>query len=170
MPVGRNPEREPPTQASARVEGSSDTAPAHSRLWFRPVSFIVSERYACSVPKACSVGQNQPSVVSLHTGNNAAGFFRAAILRNPMNDDALLARVVVDPKVCRGRPYIRGTRIYIAIILFTLTQRLTPEQVIDHYPSLVLDDIRAAVAYATKLAEENGGVAVINDQSHNNLF
>ncbi|HJX09342.1 MAG TPA: DUF433 domain-containing protein [Candidatus Binatia bacterium] len=89
---------------------------------------------------------------------------------NPMNDDALLARVIVEPKVCRGRPHIRGTRIYIAIILDALFEGLTPEQVIDHYPSLVLDDIRAAVAYATTLAEENGGLAMVNHHSLNNLF
>ena len=87
-----------------------------------------------------------------------------------MTDNSLLARVIVDPKVCRGRPHIRGTGIYIAIILDALFEGLTPEQVIDHYPSLALDDIRAAVAYAAKLAEENGGVAVVNDSSHNNLF
>jgi len=87
-----------------------------------------------------------------------------------MTDETLLARVVVDPKVCRGRPHIRGTRIYIAIILDALTQGLTSEQVIDHYPSLVLDDIRAAVAYATKLAEKNRGVAVVNDLGHDTLF
>lgn len=87
-----------------------------------------------------------------------------------MNDDALLARVIVDPKVCRGRPYIRGTRIYIAVILDALFEGLTPDEVIDHYPSLALDDIRAAVAYATMLAEENDGVAVVNEPSDNNLF
>jgi len=89
---------------------------------------------------------------------------------NPMNDDALLARVIVDPKVCRGRPHIRGTGIYIAIILDALFKGLTPEQVIDHYPLLELDDIRAAVVYATMLADENGGVAVVNEPIHNNLF
>jgi len=87
-----------------------------------------------------------------------------------MTDNSLLARVIVNPKVCRGRPHIRGTRIYIAIILDALTQGLTPDEVIDHYPSLVLDDIRAAVAYATMLAEENGGVAVVNEPIHNNLL
>jgi uncharacterized protein (DUF433 family) len=87
-----------------------------------------------------------------------------------MNDDALLDRVIVAPKVCRGRPHIRGTIIYIAIILDALTQGLTPEEVIDHYPSLLLDDIHAAVAYAAKLAEENDGVAVVNEPIHNNLF
>ncbi len=88
----------------------------------------------------------------------------------PMNDDALLARVIVDPKVCRGRPHIQGTGIYIAIILDALTQGLTPEQVIDHYPSLEVDDIHAAVVYATMLAEVNGGTAVVNGPIHNNRF
>lgn len=87
-----------------------------------------------------------------------------------MTDDGLLARVIVDPEVCRGRPSIRGTGIYIAIILDALFEGLTPEQVIDHYPTLVLDDIRAAVAYATKLAEENGGVAAVDYHSLDNLF
>lgn len=77
---------------------------------------------------------------------------------------------MVDPNVCGGRPYIRGTRIYIAIILDALFETLSPEQIIDHYPSLTLDDIRAAVAYALKLAEENGGVAVVNRHSRNNLL
>ena len=87
-----------------------------------------------------------------------------------MTDDALLARVVVDPMVCRGRPHIRGTGIHIAIILDALFEGLTPERVIDHYPSLALDDVRAAVAYAIKLAEENGGVAVVNHHGLNTLF
>ena len=87
-----------------------------------------------------------------------------------MTDNSMRARVIVDPKVCRGRPHIRGTRIYIAIILDALMQGLAPEEVIDHYPSLVLDDIHAAVAYATKLAEENDGVAVVNEPIYSNLF
>jgi hypothetical protein len=33
----------------------------------------------------------------------------------PMNDQELLARVMVDPQVCQGKPFIRGTRIYIWI-------------------------------------------------------
>ena len=81
-----------------------------------------------------------------------------------MTDEQLLARVVVDPAVCGGKPHIRGTRIYIAIILDALMQGLTPEQIVEHYPSLTIKDLRAAVAYATKLAQENGGMAVLNGQ------
>ena len=67
----------------------------------------------------------------------------------------LLARITVDPKICGGKPCIRGTRIYISIILDALAEGLTPEEIVDHYPSLQIEDIRAAVAYAAELAREN---------------
>ena len=72
-----------------------------------------------------------------------------------MTFDELLSRVTTDPNVCAGKPCIRGTRIYIAIILDALAEGLSPEQVIDHYPSLGVYDVRAAVAYAAELAREN---------------
>lgn len=72
-----------------------------------------------------------------------------------MDEAGILERVVVDPGVCAGKPCIRGTRIYIAIILDALAEGLSPEEVIAHYPSLTVDDIRAALAYAAELAREN---------------
>jgi len=72
-----------------------------------------------------------------------------------MNREALLQRVSVDPAICMGKPCIRGTRIYIAIILDALAEGLTPDEIIDNYPGLKKDDIRAAVAYAAELAREN---------------
>lgn len=72
-----------------------------------------------------------------------------------MSRDELLNRVVVDPQVCGGKPTIRGTRVYIAIVLDGLAEGLTPEQILDHYPQLTLDDIHAALAYAAELAREN---------------
>ena len=72
-----------------------------------------------------------------------------------MTHEDLLGRVSTDPGVCGGKPCIRGTRIYIAIILDALAEGLSPEQILAHYPSLSIDDIRAAVAYAAELAREN---------------
>ena len=72
-----------------------------------------------------------------------------------MTHQNLLSRVAIDPKICAGKPCIKGTRFYIAIILDALAEGLTPEQIIDHYPSLEIDDIRASVAYAAELAREN---------------
>lgn len=82
----------------------------------------------------------------------------------------MLARVAVDPKVCAGRPFIRGTRICITIILDALTQGLSPEEIIEHYPSLETEDLHAALAYASWLAEENGGLAMLGRKSVNNPF
>jgi len=72
-----------------------------------------------------------------------------------MKYEDLLGRITVDPKVCAGKPCIRGTRIYISIILDGLAEGLTPAEIIDHYPHLTLDDIHAALAYAAELAREN---------------
>ncbi len=72
-----------------------------------------------------------------------------------MTHEELLKRVTVNPDICAGKPCIRGTRIYIAIILDALAEGLTPEEIIDHYPSLTIDDIHAALAYAAELSREN---------------
>jgi uncharacterized protein (DUF433 family) len=72
-----------------------------------------------------------------------------------MTYEALLNRVSVDPNVCGGKPCIRGTRIYIAVILDGLAEGLTPEQIIDHYPQLTVDDIHAALAYGAELSRES---------------
>jgi Uncharacterized conserved protein len=72
-----------------------------------------------------------------------------------MTDSAynrLLKRVVSDPKVLGGEPCIRGTRIHVAVVLDSLAEGLTPTEIIDHYPPLTEDDVRAAVAYAAELA------------------
>jgi uncharacterized protein (DUF433 family) len=87
-----------------------------------------------------------------------------------MADKQLLMRVAVDPNVCAGRPFIRGTRICLTVILDALTQGLSPEEVIEHYPSLETEDLRAAVAYASRLAEENGGLAVLGQHRLSDLF
>jgi uncharacterized protein (DUF433 family) len=52
-------------------------------------------------------------------------------------------------------PCIRGTRIHVAVILDGLAEGLTAGEILDHYPSLTQDDVRAAVAYAAELAREN---------------
>ena len=72
-----------------------------------------------------------------------------------MARDDLLDRISIDPNICVGKPCIRGTRIYIAIILDGLAEGMTPRELIDHYTSLTIEDIRAALAYAAELAREN---------------
>jgi uncharacterized protein (DUF433 family) len=72
-----------------------------------------------------------------------------------MSHEQLLERVSADPQICGGQPCIRGTRIYVTVILDALAEGLSPEEIVDHYPTLRLEDIRAAAAYGAELAREN---------------
>ena len=62
----------------------------------------------------------------------------------------LLDRISVDPNVCFGKPCIRGTRIWVSLILDFLASGETAEQILAAYPQLTEDDIRATVAYMTQ--------------------
>jgi uncharacterized protein (DUF433 family) len=72
-----------------------------------------------------------------------------------MTHDELMNRVIQDPTICGGRACIRGTRILVDIILDGLAEGLTEEQLIDHYPQLAVEDIRAAAAYGAELSRES---------------
>jgi len=72
-----------------------------------------------------------------------------------MTREQLLDRVIADANTCGGHPCVRGTRIYVSIILDSLAEGLSPEQIIDHFPSLTTDDVQAAIAYAAELSREN---------------
>jgi uncharacterized protein (DUF433 family) len=63
-------------------------------------------------------------------------------------------RIVANPNVCHGKPCIRGTRIMVSVVLDNLADGLSPEEIVRDYPPLVLDDVRAALAYAAELAGE----------------
>ncbi|XXT21776.1 DUF433 domain-containing protein [Sorangium sp. So ce429] len=63
-------------------------------------------------------------------------------------------RVVTDPAVCHGKACIRGTRVMVSVVLDNLAAGLSPDEIVSSYPSLTLDDVRAAVAYAAELARE----------------
>jgi len=61
----------------------------------------------------------------------------------PMTD-----RVEIDPGVMQGKPVIRGTRIPVELLLRKLAEGAMTEDLLDAYPRLVADDIRAALDYA----------------------
>jgi len=66
------------------------------------------------------------------------------------HDQQLVQRIVSDPGVMVGKPVIRGTRLTVELILDLLSQGLTPGQIIDEYPGLTTDDIRACLAFAAQ--------------------
>ncbi|MCY3020994.1 MAG: DUF433 domain-containing protein [Planctomycetota bacterium] len=59
-------------------------------------------------------------------------------------------RIVVDAARMGGEPCIRGTRITVALIVGSLADGDNPEDLLDAYPQLKIEDIRAALRYAAE--------------------
>ena len=64
----------------------------------------------------------------------------------------LLSRISVDSNVCFGKPCIRGTRIWVSLILDFLASDESPERILEEYPQLTRDDILAAIAYGAEMS------------------
>ena len=65
----------------------------------------------------------------------------------PANPE-LLKRITARPDVFGGKPIIRDMRISVELILSLMSQGETAEKLLDDYPELEPDDIRACIAYA----------------------
>ena len=66
----------------------------------------------------------------------------------------LLQRITVDPNVCFGKPCIRGTRIWVSLILDFLANGMSIEEILVEYPHLTEEDVRATIAYGAEMARE----------------
>jgi len=66
----------------------------------------------------------------------------------------LLERISVDPNVCFGKPCIRGTRIWVSLLLDFLASSATTEEILADYPHLVREDVLAAIAYGAEMSRE----------------
>ena len=63
-------------------------------------------------------------------------------------------KITANPQVCHGKPCVAGTRIIVSVVLDNLAEGLTPEEIVASYPTLTLDGVRAAIAYAAELTKE----------------
>ena len=68
--------------------------------------------------------------------------------------DTLLDRISIDPQVCGGKPCIKGTRIWVSLVLDLLAGGMSEADVRDQYPPLTHKDILAAIAYGAEAARE----------------
>jgi uncharacterized protein (DUF433 family) len=57
-------------------------------------------------------------------------------------------RIEVNPEVMLGKPVIRGTRVTVELLLRKLSEGATEEGLLEAYPHLTREDIKAAIAYA----------------------
>ena len=65
-----------------------------------------------------------------------------------MNDETLLERITLNPKVMVGKPVIRGTRLTVQFILNLLAHGATTDEILDEYDGLTLEDIKACLLFA----------------------
>lgn len=69
-----------------------------------------------------------------------------------LDEKELLERITLDPAICHGKPTLRGLRYPVELILELLSAGMSHEEILADYLDLEEDDIRAALAYAARLA------------------
>ena len=67
----------------------------------------------------------------------------------------LLRRITARPNIFGGKPIVRDMRISVGLILSLLSQGATQEELLDDYPGLEPEDIRACIAYAHAVIAKN---------------
>ena len=65
-----------------------------------------------------------------------------------------LDRISIDPNICFGKPCIKGTRLWVSLILDYLASGENESEILKAYPQLCAKDIQAAIAYGAEVARE----------------
>jgi uncharacterized protein (DUF433 family) len=60
-------------------------------------------------------------------------------------------RIAVDPQILVGKPVVKGTRIAVEMVVDLLAAGWTHQQILDSYPTLTEEDLRACLAYASEV-------------------
>lgn len=69
-----------------------------------------------------------------------------------MTSEQIAKRIAVDPQVCFGKPCIKGTRIWVSLLLDLLAAGISQEEILTEYPGLAKEDIYAAIAYGAPMS------------------
>jgi uncharacterized protein (DUF433 family) len=67
-----------------------------------------------------------------------------------MNDELLLERITLNPKVMAGKPVIKGTRLTVDFILNLFAHGATTAEILEEYAGLTVEDLQACFMFATK--------------------
>lgn len=71
-----------------------------------------------------------------------------------MDEEILLKRITVNPKIFGGKPIIRGRRLAVEHVLGMLAVGDMPDAILCGYPWLEPEDIQACLAYANRLSNK----------------
>jgi len=66
----------------------------------------------------------------------------------------LIDRISVNPNICFGKPCIKGTRIWVSLILDLLANGMTIKEILNEYPQIKEEDIRACIAYGAEMSRK----------------
>ena len=73
---------------------------------------------------------------------------------SPVSRDERLARISIDPKICFGKPCIKGHRIWVSLILDLLATGSTMQELLADYPGVTEPDVMACIAYGAEMSRE----------------
>lgn len=74
------------------------------------------------------------------------------------------ARINIDPRICHGKPCIKGTRIWVSLILDFLANGDSIQDILQEYPHLTREDVLACIAYGAEVARERFVPIPVADQ------
>jgi uncharacterized protein (DUF433 family) len=74
----------------------------------------------------------------------------------------LLDRITINPDICHGKPTIRDKRYTVELILDLLSAGMTNEEILQDYPALEIDDIRAAIVFGDLVSKNKNSFCPIN--------
>ena len=63
--------------------------------------------------------------------------------------------IVQDPQICGGEPVVRSTRVTVRTVLASLAEGATVEEILEDFPSLREESVRAIIAFAAASASED---------------
>jgi uncharacterized protein (DUF433 family) len=78
-----------------------------------------------------------------------------------MNDQQLLERITLNPKVMTGKPVIKGTRLTVEHVLNLLAHGATVADIVQEYDGLAPEDIQACLLFASKLLHDTAFMPLV---------
>jgi len=63
--------------------------------------------------------------------------------------------IIQDPQICGGEPVVRSTRVPVRTVLASLAEGATVQEILDDFPSLTEEAVRAIIAFAAASASED---------------
>lgn len=75
------------------------------------------------------------------------------LCKNGISMEKLLNRITINTDICHGKPTIRNMRYPVELILDLLSSGMSVAEIIDDYPALEEDDIKACLAFASRLTK-----------------